>query len=195
MKRLLYIFSFFLIFTASCARAQSTGGAELLAQRENIMPGQTFYLALKLTLPRASHVYWKNPGDEKRTNIPGILTNEEFKNTVSYNTEWWRSNAYNSSVGRKDVADHIWQMYDYSDIRVVSGDYLKVSTVSIRYNVPDDFCKKIGMKSAYIGFTGTNLYTFCSKKLKGQDPIQSGSTSTITQSVRPTYSLTLNITL
>ena len=138
---------------------------------------------------------WKNPGDEKRTNIPGILTNEEFKNTVSYNTEWWRSNAYNSSVGRKDVADHIWQMYDYSDIRVVSGDYLKISTASIRYNVPEDFCKKIGMKSAYIGFTGTNLYTFCSKKLKGQDPTQSGSTSTITQSVRPTYSLTLNITL
>ena len=51
------------------------------------------------------------------------------------------------------------------------------------------------MKSAYIGFTGTNLYTFRSKKLKGQDPTQSGSTSTITQSVRPTYSLTLNITL
>ena len=138
---------------------------------------------------------WKNPGDEKTTNIPGILSNEAFKSTVSYNSEWWRSNAYNSSVGRKDIANHIWQMYDYSDIRVVSGDYLKVSTVSIRYNVPDDFCKKIGMKSAYIGFTGTNLYTFCSKKLKGQDPTQSGSTSTITQSVRPTYSLTLNITL
>ena len=52
MKRLLYIFSFFLFFAASYGRAQTAGQAELLAQRENIAPGQEFYLALELTLPR-----------------------------------------------------------------------------------------------------------------------------------------------
>ena len=35
--------------------------------------------------------HWKNPGDETKTNIPGILSNSAFKETVSYNTEWWRS--------------------------------------------------------------------------------------------------------
>ena len=84
MKRLLYIFSFFLIFTASCARAQSTGGAELLAQRENIMPGQTFYLALKLTLPRASHVYWKNPGDAGEAIRLDLNLPEGFRETGRY---------------------------------------------------------------------------------------------------------------
>lgn len=59
MKRLLYIFSFFLFFAASYGRAQTAGQAELLAQRENIAPGQEFYLALELTLPRGGHVYWK----------------------------------------------------------------------------------------------------------------------------------------
>ena len=137
--------------------------------------------------------HWRNPGDETRTNIPGILSNSAFKETVSYNTEWWRSRSYNAAIGRKDVADHIWQMYDYSDIRVVSGDYLKISSLSVRYNIPENILKKVGIKSAYVGFTGTNLYTFCSKKLNGQDPTQSGSSSTITQSVRPTYSLTLNV--
>lgn len=50
------------------------------------------------------------------------------------------------------------------------------------------------MKSAYLNVSGTNLFTLCSKKLKGQDPSQSGSSELINISVRPTYSLSLNVT-
>lgn len=81
-----------------------------------------------------------------------------------------------------------------SDIRVVSGDYLKLQSVSFRYNVHDSLCKKIGLASAYLSLTGTNLFTICSSKLKGQDITQSGAAPSINLSVRPTYSCTLNVT-
>ena len=137
---------------------------------------------------------WKRPGDEAYTNIPGILSNSEFLKTLG--TEpWWKKAAYNGTVNRKEIAENIWQMYDYSTARVVSGDYLKISNIALRYNVPDKLCKKLRMKAAYVSLSGTNLYTFCSKKLKGQDPTtQSGSSSTITQSLQPTYSFSLNVT-
>ena len=137
---------------------------------------------------------WRKPGDEQHTNIPGVLGNTEFMLTVGATGPWWTKSAYNETVDRKKIAENIWQMYDYSNARVVSGNYLKIQNISIRYNLPDAICKKIHMKSAYVSLTGTNLHTFCNKKLKGQDPTtQSGSASTISMSLRPTYSFSLNV--
>ena len=86
-------------------------------------------------------------------------------------------------------------MYDYSDIRVVSGNYLKIQSMSLRYNVPQKWCNRLFLKSAYVSLSGTNLYTFSAKALKGQDPsTQTGSSTKIVQSVRPTYSFSLNVT-
>lgn len=89
-------------------------------------------------------------------------------------------------------APNIWQMYDYSDSRVVSGNYLKIQSISLRYQLPRKFCNSIRMKSGYLMFTGTNLYTFANSRLKGQDPTTSGG-SAIAVSIRPTYSFTLNV--
>lgn len=106
MKRLLYIFSFFLFFTVSHGQAQTAVQAELLAQRENIAPGREFYLALNLTLPRGGHVYWKNPGDagepvSLKLNLPsGFRETGRYwpapeKFTVGPFTEYgYRSRAY-----------------------------------------------------------------------------------------------------
>ena len=100
---------------------------------------------------------------------------------------WWRDETYT-------FADNIWQMYDDSNIRVASGNYLKLQSFSLRYVVPDEFCRKLALKSAYLSFTGTNLFTICSRKLKGQEPTQSGSSDNINLSVRPNYSFSLNVT-
>ena len=88
----------------------------------------------------------------------------------------------------------IYAMYDLSDIRVVKGDYLKLQSLSFRYNVHDKFCKKIGIKSAYLSLSATNLFTITNKKLKGQDVTQSGNSPTINMSLRPNYSFQLNVT-
>ena len=128
---------------------------------------------------------WQKPGDEVRTNIPGILPNSEMYGTMN---PWWTN-------GKPyQFSSNLWEMYDNSNVRVVSGDYLKMQSMSLRYNLPDRFCQRIYLKSAYVGVTGTNLFTLCSKKLKGQDPsTQSGSASSISMSIRPTYSFSLNV--
>lgn len=127
---------------------------------------------------------WQRPGDELRTDVPGLLEARAFDETRK---PWWQGQTY-------EFAGNIWDMYDNSSIRVASNDYLKLTSASLRYVVPDDFCRKIHLKSAYISISGTNLFTLCNKKLKGQDPSQSGSSELINISVRPTYSLKLNVT-
>ena len=127
---------------------------------------------------------WRMPGDEERTNIPGIIGGSAYQ---EMNSPWWRDYSWS-------WASDMWTMYDNSDVRVASGDYLKLSSINLRYVVPDRLCKRLRMQSAYLSVSGTNIFTICSKELKGQDPSQSGTTELINISVRPTYSLTLNVT-
>lgn len=126
---------------------------------------------------------WRRPGDEAYTDMPGIVTGTEFKETM---TPWWKGQSY-------AFADNIWQMYDDSDLRVVSGDYVKLTNVSLRYNIPVKWLKRFYIKTAYVSLSGVNLFTICHKDLKGQDPTQSGTSPNINMSLRPTYSLSLNV--
>ena len=129
---------------------------------------------------------WKTPGDERRTDIPGIVPNALFSETMS---PWWVGGGYANKF-----SDNIWQMYDNSDLRVAKSDYLRLQSLSFRYSLPESLCGKLYLKSCYVGFYATNLFTICDKKLKGQDPAsQSGSSAGTNLSLRPTYSLNLNI--
>ena len=128
---------------------------------------------------------WRQPGDERYTNIPGVLSGTQF--TKSLLEPWCNNNDYK-------FANNIWEMYDNSNIRVASGNFLKMQSLSLRYQFTDDFCRKFFMKSAYIGFACTNLFMICDKKLKGQDPAtQSGNAPELNISLRPTFSFNLNV--
>lgn len=131
---------------------------------------------------------WQKPGDELLTTIPGLVASDNV------NQPWWMQNAYSANPNKFAGSD-IYAMYDFSDIRVVSGNYLKLQSISFRYNVHDKLCKRMGLASAYLSLTGTNLFTICSSKLKGQDVSQSGTSPTVNLTVRPTYSFTLNVTI
>ena len=137
---------------------------------------------------RREFVYrWRQPGDERKTNIPGLLANDEYSNTLR---PWW----YYSDANSIRFAQDIWQMYDNSNIRVVSGNYLKLQSLSFRYTLPDRLCEKLYLKSAYIGLSGTNLLTIASRELEGQDPAQSGTSDQLNLSIRPTYSINFSVT-
>ena len=128
---------------------------------------------------------WRGKGDEKYTNIPGLLSNAEFMKTLE---PWWREEAF-------AFADNIWQMYDNADIRVVSGNYLKLQYLALRYTFSNELCRKLHVKQLSMSLSGTNLFTWSHKALKGQDPTsQSGSAKQINLSIRPTYTLNLNVT-
>lgn len=103
---------------------------------------------------------------------------------------WWRMT---DSKLNTPFADHYYQMYDYADIRVVSGDFLKLQYVSLSYRFPNEFCKRLNCKGAIASFGGNNLFTIANKALRGQDPAQSGSSPNINLSIRPVYSLNINV--
>jgi len=129
---------------------------------------------------------WRRPGDEQHTNIPGLLSQTDFG-----------KHTYDASLGTAwQYSDNIWQMYDNADIRVASGNYLKIKTMNFRYTLSDELMKRWKMKGASIIIGGTNLYTFASKKLMGQDPEQSGfDPANVQLSPRPTYSFGIDVSL
>lgn len=126
---------------------------------------------------------WRRPGDENFTSIPGLQANN------AYNQSWWEQ--YPATDYR--VGGNLYDLYDNSDLRLVSADHLKLQSVSLRYNVAESFTKKLGIGTAYVSIAGTNLFIISSKQLKGQDPTQSGSTPNISLSLRPTYSGSINV--
>lgn len=76
---------------------------------------------------------WMHPGDEAHTIIPSIIgpTSDAY---YKYLNHW--SSALNKE-GVRTIASSYWDMYDYSNIRVVSADYLKCTSMSLTYTFPD----------------------------------------------------------
>ena len=129
---------------------------------------------------------WRNPGDEKITDIPALSIDG------GQDKGWWYDTKYRNYWEPSGGAT-IYSMYDDSDLRVASGNYLRLQSLNLRYVLPKEFLKKLGMSSGYLSLSGTNLFTWCSKELKGQTPEQSGTTSVVNISIRPKYSFSLNV--
>ena len=130
---------------------------------------------------------WQVPGDEKRTRIPAII-NRSDEMYDYYNRHW----SQEQSNKTKTFAYNLWDMYDNSDIRVVSGNYLKMQTLTLRYSLQPKLLKKTPFSSASVSFSTQNLFTISAKALKGQDPSQAGFAKP-NLSVRPNYTIGLNV--
>lgn len=87
---------------------------------------------------------WREPGDENFTNIPHIK-NETGANNHKY---YWNK----------------------SDIRVIKGDYLRLSNVTLQYYLPKNTLKALKLSNAYIQLEGNNLLLFADDGLDGYDP-------------------------
>lgn len=101
---------------------------------------------------------WMMPGDELKTNMPAILDKVAGAQIVDNN-------------GDLVDATYPYNLYNYSTIRVVSGDYIKLAFVNFGYSLPNEICKRIGIKSSVLSFTTNNIWTIkADKRLNGQDP-------------------------
>ncbi len=63
---------------------------------------------------------WRYPGDELKTTIPGLYPQGDP-------IHWWNGSSFPS------FATDYYQMYDNADIRVVSGNYIKLQSATLSY--------------------------------------------------------------
>lgn len=126
---------------------------------------------------------WRQPGDEAWAVIPALSTD-----------------ALNMKAGYPSdreitIADNMWQMYNQSDLRVVSGDFLRLRTAYLRYSIPEKVCRALRLQGASVRVEGNNLFLICSKDLNGQDPEQLGfGTIGVTTPPVSSFSFGLDIT-
>ena len=92
------------------------------------------------------------------------------------------------------ISSNKWEMYNNADLRVVSGDFLRMRNISLSYNLPEHLYKRIGVSGVSLRLEAGNLWLWANKKLRGQDPEQMTLGS---GTVPPTKSFTfgLNISL
>lgn len=129
---------------------------------------------------------WMYPGDENYTNIPSIMGS-------GTNGFWYYNDHFSSNGGSGAVlAYDYWTMYDYADLRVVSADYVKIQNITLTYELSPRLLTNWGLSRLAINLTGSNLYTFCNSKLRGQTPTQGGF-SQVQLSDRPQFTLGFNI--
>ena len=131
---------------------------------------------------------WRKPGDELHTDIPAIISPGSDL-YYKYYRHWSDGSDYSDI---QQFAYSIWNMYDYGNHRVVSGNYLKCSNISITYEFGEKILSRLKMSRLALTLSGANLFTICSKELDGQTPTQSGFAE-IQLSDRPNYSLGLSV--
>lgn len=102
-------------------------------------------------LPGALINRWAVPGDEKITNVPVIL-----------------------DQGIAQVSSDAvlaYDLYNKSSERVAKGDYIRLKTVRLAYQLPGGWLQRVGLSNANVSVEGQNLaLLYRDKALNGQDP-------------------------
>ena len=94
---------------------------------------------------------WMAPGDEKVTDVPGILSKRQF--TQNRQLRY----AYNA--------------YNFSSVRTAKSDFIRLKEISLSYDLPASLFKDKGIRDVSVKLQATNLFLLYSdKKLHGQDP-------------------------
>lgn len=134
---------------------------------------------------------WMKPGDELHTNIPAVI-GQGNPAYWYYNQHWAQGGDSQITWKGAHIADNAWQMYDYSDVRVVSANYMKLSTLSLTYEFTRQQLKKLRLERLALTLSGYNLKTWCDSKLRGQTPTQGGF-SQVQLSDTPSYTLGVTV--
>ena len=125
---------------------------------------------------------WQHAGDERLTDIPVLLPDG-----TNGNLNHWSG----STSGKvPEIANTSWEMYNYSNHRVVSANYLKCTNIGLTYSFD---AERLKLQRLELSLSTSNPFVWSAKALKGQTPVQSGFTD-IQLSERPTYTIGLNIT-
>ena len=128
-----------------------------------------------LSMPREFRNRWMRPGDENHTDIPVIANKRQVKK------DNYLSRAYNA--------------YNYSTARIAKGDFIRMKEISLTYDFPKRWIKKLRFSNMSLKLQATNLFLiYADKKLNGQDP-EFFNTGGVAVPVPKQFTLTLKIGL
>ena len=103
--------------------------------------------------PKDFNNRWIQPGDETMTNVPVIASARQV-------------NQYTSNG-----LDRAYNAYNYSTVRVASGDFIRMKEISLIYDFPRTVIDKLNMQNLSLKIQATNPFLiYADKKLNGQDP-------------------------
>ncbi|WP_143310045.1 SusC/RagA family TonB-linked outer membrane protein [Chitinophaga vietnamensis] len=110
---------------------------------------------------------WRKPGDETKTNIPGIVSDIPYSN--------WLNVPYYMQINSSNTAGQYirvnpYQAYILSDIRTITNNYLRCNSFAVNYTIPTRYLATKTLKNITVGFNVSNLFTIANRQLHGQDP-------------------------
>jgi TonB-linked SusC/RagA family outer membrane protein len=93
---------------------------------------------------------WMTSGDERYTQIPSILDTRTAATLDGFNP---------------------YAVYNYSDVRVADGGFVRLKQVSLSYVVPSTWLSSLQATNLSVSLVANNpILLYSDKKLKGQDP-------------------------
>ncbi|MFH6968196.1 SusC/RagA family TonB-linked outer membrane protein [Flavobacterium sp. FlaQc-28] len=120
---------------------------------------------------------WINPGDENVTNVPVIA-----------------DRILNRNYGESDL-QIAYNTYNFSDVRVADGDFVRLKNISLSWEFPKDFKRKLGLSTFTLKGSAVNPWLIYSdKRLHGQDP-EFRNTGGVAFPITSQYTFTLNVSL
>jgi TonB-linked SusC/RagA family outer membrane protein len=121
---------------------------------------------------------WINPGDENYTNVP-VIADQRL----------------NSNYGGARTLARAYNTYNYSEVRVADGDFVRLKNISLSWEFPKDLKKKLGVSTFSLKGSSVNPWLIYSdKKLNGQDP-EFRNTGGVAMPVTTQYTFAINLSL
>lgn len=120
-------------------------------------------------LPKDLVNRWRKPGDEAFTDVPSLP--EVGKSRIALPTSTYSG----------------YELYNYSDIRVVNASFLRCNNITLAYNISDGWVTKFA-QNVGVTFSVTNPFIIVSKDYKGRDP----EVATGSQPISRNYTLSVN---
>ena len=107
------------------------------------------------SMPKEFKNRWTVPGDELTTDVPVIAS-------------YWQNRYYATT---SNYLSYAYNAYNYSDVRIAKGDFIRLKEVSLAYDFPKSLISKIKLASLGLKVQATNLcLLYADEKLNGQDP-------------------------
>lgn len=98
------------------------------------------------------------PGDETKTSVPALIDGVTATQIVDQN-------------GGQVSAVYPYNLYNFSNERVAKGDYVKLSSLTLGYNLPKSITSRLGLSNASLLLGANNIWViYADPRLNGQDP-------------------------